>query len=54
MTMYNSLWNCMKKIELLMHNIIIIKLFYSKELLQLVVLNRPSDHFTDEKKWFSV
>lgn len=49
MTMYNSLWDYMKKIALLMHNIIIVKLRYSKELLQFVVLNRPSDHFRDNK-----
>ena len=50
MTMYDSFWDYLKKIELLMRNIIIVKLCYSKDLLQFVVLNRPSDHFTSGKK----
>ena len=50
MTMYDSLWDYLKKIELLMRNIIIVKLRYSKDLLQFVVLNRSSDHFTNGKK----
>lgn len=38
------------------HTIIIFKVCYSKELLQFVVLNRPTDHFTEKKiiKWFLV
>lgn len=38
--MYNSLEECMKEIMLLMHNVTMDRLFYSKGLLQLIVLNR--------------
>lgn len=34
---------------LLIHNIIIVKICSSKELLQFVVLKRTSDHFIDKK-----
>jgi hypothetical protein len=54
MTMYNSLWDCRKKITLLRCSVMAVKFCYSKELEWFIVLNRLSDHFTVRKKWFTL